>query len=102
MSRVLSANPKRKSDAATWHARVFKAHGKFCYFCGGHANEAMHIIPRQMLGSLRYEIPEENGRPGCHACHGKHGRMLDFKRADIERAIEAHNAISKVKLRMPV
>lgn len=94
-------NKRRRNEAILWHERVFKAYGRKCYFCGGNATDAMHIIPRALLGPLRFKIPEANGRPGCRECHDKYPNMRDFKIADVRKAIRAHNAISVVKLEEP-
>ena len=102
MSRPLIANKKREGEAARWHREVFKAHGRACFFCGKDATDAMHIIARAQLGPLRYEIPVQNGRPGCRACHERQERgELHFPVRIMRIAIRAHNAIAKVKLELP-
>lgn len=103
MSKPLLPNPKRKSEAADFHRRVFAKHGYKCYFCGGHATDAMHIYGRgSRLGSRRYAAPEENGRPGCRACHNRIGWCtLSFTLKDRKEAVTALNAVLKTKLEMP-
>ena len=102
MSRPLIANKARESEAARWHRDVFKAHGRACFFCGKDASDAMHIIPRAQLGPLRYQIPVQNGRPGCRACHERQERgELKFPLRVVRTAILAHNKISKVKMELP-
>lgn len=102
MSRPLIPNRKRKSEADGWHKAVFKAHGGKCYFCGSAASDAMHIIARAHLGPLRYEIPVQNGRPGCRSCHERQERgELQFSLHDVRVAIRAHNKIARVKIELP-
>jgi hypothetical protein len=100
MSRPLQANPKRKAEAAVFHREVFKRYGNKCWFCGGHATDAMHIIRSGFLGPLRYRIIE-NGRPGCRRCHDAKPSQRDFPIADQREAIIAHNLISKETLQVP-
>ncbi len=98
----LKPNPKRKSEAATFHRDCFKAHGNVCFFCGGRATDAMHIIPRKLLGPLRYEIPVQNSRPGCRSCHDLQGAgKKRFPIRLVRIAIAAHNKIAKCLLEMP-
>jgi hypothetical protein len=103
ISRVKpKANPKRKSEAATFHRSCFKAWGDKCFFCGGKATDAMHVIARAKLGPLRYEIPVQNSRPGCRACHDRQGAgELKFPIGVLRTAISAHNKIAKVPMEMP-
>lgn len=102
MSRPLIPNKARKSEAQRWHDDVFKAHGKLCFFCGNAASDAMHIIPRNLLGPLRYLIPVQNGRPGCRSCHDRQGAgELKFPIRITRIAISAHNKIAKVRLEIP-
>jgi 5-methylcytosine-specific restriction endonuclease McrA len=100
MSRPIQANPKRQGEAAKWHRDVFARYGNKCWFCGGHATDAMHIIRRSFLGPLRYKIIE-NGRPGCRPCHNKKPNQRDFPIADQREAIIAHNLITKEPLHVP-
>jgi hypothetical protein len=77
MSRPLLAfskpkpRPEHKIGAAEFHRRVFAKWGSKCFFCGGHATDAMHLLGRGgFLGpKTRWLCPEENGRPGCRPCH---------------------------------
>jgi hypothetical protein len=102
VSRPLIDNKKREAEAAKWHRDVFKAHGRSCFFCGKDATDAMHVIPRAQLGPLRYEIPVQNGRPGCRSCHQLQERgELQFPVRELRVAIAAHNKICKVKLTPP-
>jgi predicted restriction endonuclease len=102
MSRPLSANPKRNTQAAEFHRRVFAAHGKRCYFCGGAATDAMHLIGRAHLGPHRYACPEENGRPGCRKCHDTKGWLsINFALRDRRAAVRALNKVLTVKLESP-
>ena len=93
---------ERQSEAQRFHRETFKAHGRACYFCGKEASDAMHIIPRPMLGSKRYECAADNSRPGCRACHRKQtDGTLAFALSDRQRAVRALNKVLKVKLPEP-
>ena len=85
----------RRSAASRWHDAVFRAHGSRCFFCGGFATDAMHIVPRGQLGPIRrYACAEENGRPGCRACHDlQEQHQLRFPIALRRMAVAALNAI---------
>jgi hypothetical protein len=68
-----SKQPKRDTkcnyEARVWHDQVFALHGSQCYWCGGVATEAAHVIARGMsLGNKRYCTPLL-GVPVCHPCH---------------------------------
>lgn len=100
--KKMDTKPKREQvkGAAAWSARVFAAHGRACYFCGGHATYPMHIYPRSMLGPKRWECPEENGRPGCRSCHdGPGANFRNFKAKDRHAAFNALNKVLTVKLK---
>ena len=102
MSRPLLADPKRKSEADRWHKIVFGKWGNACWFCGSHATDSMHIIPRNLLGPLRYAIGWESGRPGCRRCHDRQGAgVLRFAVKDMRMAVRAHNKIARVKIEVP-
>lgn len=103
MSRPLIANAKRQSEAQAFHRACFKAWGRVCYFCGSKdATDAMHLVPRAVLGPRRYVCPVENSRPGCRSCHNKQTRgELAFKKADMRRAITALNKVCKQKMELP-
>jgi len=100
MVRPLQANPKRESEAASWHRIVFMAHGSRCHFCGAHATDAAHIVPRSSLGKAqRYAVPAYNGRPVCRKCHDQlHNGALTFSHLVVWEAKQAVNAISKAKI----
>ena len=87
----------RRSAASRWHDVVYKVHGSRCFFCGGHATDAMHIVPRGQLGPIRrYAVPAENGRPGCRSCHDAQGQgKRVFPIALRRAAVKALNAIPK-------
>lgn len=100
--KPLIANRERKNEAAAWHRAVFSAHGKKCWNCGGEATDACHVIPRSQLGKLRYEMPKENGRPGCRRCHQRQEcGELDFPIAVRRAAVRAHNKIARVPMMEP-
>ncbi len=73
MSRPLTANPKRKNEASTFHSIIFKGWGHKCYHCGNKATDAAHVISRAHLGPHRYAAPLANGRPLCRTCHDSQG-----------------------------
>jgi len=103
--KPLQENPKRKSEASSFHREVFKAYGglqKLCYLCwGGGATDAAHVIARSQLGPLRYASPRL-ARPAHRSCH----EMQEAGRVEFELAIRrdaafAHNEIAKVKIQVP-
>lgn len=103
--RPLAANPQRKSDAATFHRRVVKKHGRRCHFCGREPEtiDAMHIVKRSHLGKHRYACPEENGRPGCRHCHNmQETGQIEFRLVDRVNAVKALNTVLKIPLPIPV
>lgn len=102
MTRPLIEDKRQKNDAAKFHRAVFRAHGNRCWNCDGHATDAAHVIPRAQLGSLRYEIPVENGRPACRRCHNaQESGEIAFPVEIVRIAIRAHNQISKVHIQEP-
>ena len=105
MSKPLTANPKRQSEAAAWHRKVFAAYGgpkRICALCGGSgATDAAHVVPRAILGPLRY-ADERLGRPAHRGCHEKQeAGTIDFSIAIRRDAIRAHNTIAKIPLMVP-
>lgn len=95
-------NPKRKNQAAKFHREVFSLWGKACFFCGGHATDAAHVLNRgTKLGPLRYATPHL-ARPACRGCHDKQGAgKLAWPTPVLRDAIRAHNEIAKVKIMEP-
>ena len=99
MSRPLVANPTHKRAMAEFHRRVFARWGNRCYWCGCHATDAAHIVPRSKLGKFRFAYPEENGRPACRTHHdAQELGMINFRRKDVKEAIHALNKVLKQKL----
>ena len=100
--KPLIAKRQTVNAAGQWHRAVFRAHGKTCWNCGALATDACHVIPRSQLGKLRYEIPKENGRPGCRSCHDKQERgEIDFPLSVRRAAVRAHNRIARAPLVLP-
>lgn len=101
MSRPLVADGKRKSEAHTFHRRVFAKHGKACYFCGSAATDAAHVIGRAHLGPLRYADPHF-ARPTCRRCHDAVDRNeIKWPIAILRDAVKHFNKLAKVPMVMP-
>ncbi len=105
MSKPLIADPKRVSEAAAYHRAVFAEYGgpkKVCALCGKPgAVDAAHVVPRSMLGPLRYADPRM-ARPAHRACHEAQERGdMRFSLAIRRGAVLAHNEIAKVPLVVP-
>jgi hypothetical protein len=109
MSRPLTANLKRNSEANDFHRRVFAKYGVLCWFGKrlGHpkkrAIDAAHILGRgTRLGPLRY-VDVRLARPLCRECHdrqGAHDPKYQFDYADYKDAVLAHNAIAKQQIEL--
>jgi hypothetical protein len=102
--RPLVANPKRDSEAATFHRRVFKAHGSECHWCSKKATDAAHVVPRSQLGKQRYACAEDNGRPACRGCHDRNEASdpeYQFSLKVRRRAVKSLNVALKVKIAEP-
>ena len=92
-------------EAREFHRRVFAKWGNRCYFCGGKATDAMHIIPRSQLGPHRYACAEENGRPGCRVHHDAseaNDPRCQFHVSQRRKAVKALNKILKQPIQEPV
>jgi 5-methylcytosine-specific restriction endonuclease McrA len=106
MTKPLIADRKRRSESAEFHRLVFQRHGYECYFCGGKATDAAHVIPRSQLGpKTRYAAPQFNGRPLCRACHEENRIFpLDMRRQAakaINHFVDLHDLGEKCKVRLP-
>ena len=102
MSKPLLADPKRTSEAATFHKAVFARFGSNCGLCGGRgATDAAHVIKRSHLGSLRFADPRL-ARPAHRTCHEKQERdEIEFSLAIRQDAARAHNRLAKVPIQVP-
>ncbi len=105
MSRPLIPDPKRALEAAAFHRLVFAKYGRWnrvCSLCGKQgATDAAHVVPRSMLGPLRYADPRM-ARPAHRACHEAQERGdICFSLAIRRDAVLAHNEIAKVPLVVP-
>jgi hypothetical protein len=105
VSKPLIANPKRSSEAATFHRLVFAAYGgprRLCALCGKPgATDAAHVVPRAILGPLRY-ASVALARPAHRQCHERQERgEIDFPLTVRRNAIAAHNKLAKVLLVAP-
>ncbi|HVJ27457.1 MAG TPA: HNH endonuclease [Vicinamibacterales bacterium] len=86
-----AANAKRARQQRTrqgaggetrgWPATVFELYGTDCLSCGARAQQAHHIVPKQVIRRRPYvplEVKEQllydpaNGFPICTRCHEKH------------------------------
>ena len=69
-TKLTNETAEHRSARHAFHEACFRIFGSKCYFCGGKATDAMHIIPRRLLSRVqRYARPDLNSRPGCRACH---------------------------------
>jgi hypothetical protein len=103
VSRPLLADPKRKSEAARFHAAVFARWGRSCVLCDRKAPavDAAHVLGRAHLGPHRY-ASEHFGRPLHRDCHDRVDRSeIRWPRSIVRDAIRHFNKIAKVKMRLP-
>jgi len=102
VSKPLLADPKRTTEAATFHKAVFARFGGNCALCGGRgATDAAHVIKRSHLGSLRFADPRL-ARPAHRTCHEKQERgEIEFSLPIRQDAVRAHNGLAKVPLQVP-